>query len=142
MTKEQRLIFDLVVKHSGYSEIELNSDKREKHLVRAKHLLMYLYRECLGTPLVVIGGLVRSGKVNTHHATVINACKATKTRLLSGETSVCKLHSLVMGELRAHDFQTMNVLPRLMIRYPRGFPIHDVINTINKHYNHLTYELV
>jgi chromosomal replication initiation ATPase DnaA len=143
MTREQELIFDVVLKHSQLTREQLESSSREEEIVMVRHLLMYLYRECLGMPYAKIGAIMKKGPTsNFDHTSVMHGCGRAKERLFTKETAFCYLHKKVMEELKEHGFEWEGKGCTLIVRYPKGFPIHEVINIVNQKYKNLTYEFV
>jgi len=142
MTREQQLIFDLVLKHSQLTKEELESGSRKDNVVRAKQLLMYLYRECLGMSLVSIGNITLAGDKCYNHTSVMHSCKRAKDRLFVKETAFCYMYDCIMKELKEHGFSYENSGCTLVVRYPEGYRIHDVVTLLNNHFKELNYEFV
>ena len=142
LTKEQQLILNLVMKHSEFTKEEICSASRDSALIKAKHLLMYLYRECLGMSLVSIGNIMQSGDVTYHHSTVLTGCRKAKDRLHERDTAFCHLHDKVVEELKKHGFVFKKKDESLVIRYPKGYRIHDVVKMLTSNFKELNYEFV
>ena len=142
MTKEQQLIFDLVLKHSELTKEQIESLSRKDEVVRVKHLLMYLYRECLGMSYVSIANIMRIGKNTYNHTSIIHACNKAKDRLYTKETAFCYMYKKVMDELKEHGFESKNLGCTLIVRYPRNYRIHDVVSMLNNNFKELNYEFI
>lgn len=142
MTKEQKLILDLVIKHSQLTEEQIRSASRKDEIVRVKHLLMYLYRECLGMSFSSIADITRIGNNHYNHTSVMHACNKARDRLFTRDTAFCYIYKNVIGELKEHGFVFEEKSCALIVRYPKGFPIHEVISVINQKYKELNYEFV
>lgn len=69
-------ILDECAKYFGISRGDLTGSSRVKHVVRARHLAMFLLREGAGESLAGIG--LRFGR---HHSSVLHACEKVRAQL-------------------------------------------------------------
>jgi chromosomal replication initiation ATPase DnaA len=142
LTSEQQLILDVVMKHSEFTKEEICSASRDSALIKTKHLLMYLYRECLGMSLVNIGNIMQSGDLTYHHSTILTGCRRAKDRLREKDTAFCYLHNKVVQDLINHGIGFKKEGESLIIRYPKGYRIHDVVKVLMSNFKELNYEFV
>lgn len=136
MKRKQDIILELVSKHVGVSKEAVLSKGRKRDVTMAKHMFVYILREHCGMTLTKIGDEIP----NYDHTMVIYGCNKMKTMILSRERPVYDIYKSVLKDLG--EDQEIVLHPKLVIRYPKGFNIQEVIQLINSKHKNLQYEFI
>lgn len=134
--RKQDIVLELVSKHFGIEKDAILSKSRNREVAMAKHMFVYILREHCAMTLVKIGDEIP----NYDHSMVIYAHTKMKGLILSGDRLASTVYKDIVKELKEEN--TVNIHPKLVISYPRGFNIQEVIKLINSKHENLKYELV
>lgn len=134
--RKQDIVLNLVSKHFGIKKYVILSKSRNREVAMARHMFVYILREHCGMTLVKIAEEIP----NYDHSMVIYAHTKMKGLILSGDRLVSTVYKKILNELKEED--TINIHPKLVISYPKGFNIQEVIRLINSKHENLQYEFI
>lgn len=139
--RKQDYVLELVAKHFGIDKADILSKGRQKEIAMAKHMFIYILREHCGMTLVKICAEMQNG--DYHHSSVISAYSRMRDMILSKDRLCHTIYKAILDEMgEDEEGWQINVLPRLIVRYPKGFNIQEVIKLINSKHKNLEYELI
>lgn len=140
--RKEDVILQLVSKYYGLSPSVILSKKRTREIVMAKQMCAFLLREHCSMTFVKIANYMTNASHHYDHSCVIYGCRKMKEALLCKEMPSYGIYKAILQELREDGTLSVNVNPKLIIRYPKGFNIQEVIQHINSRFKTLEYELV
>lgn len=137
--RKQDVVLELVSKHFGVTKERILSKGRMRDVAMAKYMFIYILREHCGMTLTKIAS--EMGTNGYDHTMVIYGCSRMKNMILSREKPAYDIYKLILKEL-GEEASEFNIHPKLIIRYPKGFDIQEVIKLINSKHKNLQYELI
>lgn len=136
--RKQDIVLELVSKHFGVEKDVILSKTRTRDITVAKHMFVYILREHCAMTLLKIAKEIP----NYDHSMVIYGCSRMKNMILSRERPAYDVYKAILKELGEESDGEYNIHPKLIIRYPKGFNIQELIQLINSKHKNLEYELI
>lgn len=133
--RKQDIVLELICKHFGIKKYVILSKSRNREVSMARHMFVYILREHCAMTLVKIAEEIP----NYDHSMVIYAHTKMKGLILSEDRLVFTIYKKILNELKEEE---ITIHPKLVISYPRGFNIQEVIRLINSKHENLKYELI